>query len=87
VRIINRDPVASLIKVTLTKMNYIFELRSLLQDFYHDPSIISIDGELLSLACIYIALQVYGIQLSNEPDLSWMEVSHVFQALELSDKI
>ena len=38
-------------------------LRSLLQDFYHDPSILDVDGRTLCLACIQIALQTYGVSV------------------------
>ena len=45
---------------------------SLLQDFYHDPSIISLDKSLISLACIKLALQSFGISVPyTQHDKPW----------------
>lgn len=41
---------------------------ALLQDFYHDPTALTIDGSLVSLACIQLALQTYGIAVPFASD-------------------
>ena len=45
--------------------NYNFLLRSwsILQDFHHDPSVLISDPALISLACIQLSLQTYGIAI------------------------
>ena len=47
---------------------------SLLQDSYHDANVImDTDPELLSVACIQLALQTYGIKVPFMPDTSLYE--------------
>ena len=36
---------------------------SILQDFHHDPSVLISDPALISLACIQLSLQTYGIAI------------------------
>ena len=48
----------------------------ILQDFYHDPRVATLDCSHVSLACIVLALQSYGIQppfTGSRPD--WFRVS------------
>jgi hypothetical protein len=44
---------------------------SLLQDFYHDSSVVSLNKSLISLACIQLALQSYGIAVPYQGQKSW----------------
>ena len=53
---------------------------SILQDFYHDPQVLVLDKSLISLACIKLALQSYGIAVpyssGNNKSRSWHLVFH-----------
>ena len=50
---------------------------SILQDFYHDPSVVRLDNALISLACIKVALQSFGIAVPySKIDKPWHSVFH-----------
>ena len=50
---------------------------SILQDFYHDPSVVQLDNALISLACIKVALQSFGIAVPySKIDKPWHSVLH-----------
>ena len=46
---------------------------SLLQDFYHDPRVLSYPPELVSIACIELALQSYAVEVPGAKR-SWIKV-------------
>ena len=49
---------------------------SILQDFYHDPNVLSLDPALISLACIQLSLQSYGISIPySDSQKPWHIVS------------
>ena len=50
---------------------------SILQDFYHDPNVISSDKAIISLACIKLALQSFGIAVPySKIEKPWHSVFH-----------
>lgn len=51
---------------------------SILQDFHHDANVLSVDKAILSLACIKLTLQSYGISVpySNHEKQPWHLVFH-----------
>ena len=53
---------------------------SILQDFYHDPNVLVLDPSLISLSCIQLSLQSYGIAIpySEANQKPWHLVSISF---------
>ena len=49
---------------------------SILQDFYHDPNVLVMEPPLISLACIQLSLQSYGIAIPyTDSQKPWHTVS------------
>ncbi|BES97471.1 Cyclin, N-terminal domain [Nesidiocoris tenuis] len=50
---------------------------SFLQDFYHDPAILDYKPQLVAIACIFLAIQCYGVEIPgarDSDDSSWYDV-------------
>ena len=48
---------------------------SILQDFHHDPNVLKLDKSLMSLACLKLTIQSYGISVPYDEQKQWPLVS------------
>ncbi|XP_046387981.1 cyclin-Q [Ischnura elegans] len=60
---------------------------SFLQDFHHDPSILEYKPQHTAIACINMALQVYGVKMPVVDDLEGMDWFSVFSEDATCEKI
>ena len=54
---------------------------SILQDFHHDPNVLKLDKSLMSLACLKLTIQSYGISVPYDDQKQWPLVSPEIQKI------